>query len=225
VLLAPLRPSRSHASQIALLILLLAAAAATAMWLLRRPAAPVTPATTPVGAGTVESAVPPIVIPDPIVIPGDVARTVSLEPAATPAGGAPALQLTAAQLTSLQPAVPVMPAMSSATPADAAVAQARHEAQIARRLMDVGLLIDPPGNNARSHIGVATRLAPQDADVRRAARALSGRLVAATRSALLVHDVATAQRWLDAARGYGVSAATIAELEEQLGMLKGMMGQ
>jgi hypothetical protein len=91
--------------------------------------------------------------------------------------------------------------------------------------MDVGLLIDPPGNNARSHIAAATRLAPQDADVRRAARALGGRLVAATRSALLVHDVATAQRWLDAARGYGVSAAPIAELDEQLGMLKGMMGQ
>lgn len=223
VLLAPLRTSRSRASRVALLILLLAAAAGTAMWLLRRPAAP---ATTPAGAETVEPAVPPIVIPNPIVIPGDIARTVSLRPAATPDGGAPAaLQLTAAQLASLQPAVPIMPAMPAATAADDAVAQAHHEAQLAYRLMDVGLLIDPPGNNARSHIAAATRLAPQDADVRRAARALSGRLVAAARSALLAHDVATAQRWLDAARGYGVSTATIAELDEQLAMLKGMMGQ
>ena len=226
VLLAPLRPSRSHASQVALLILLLAAAAATAMWLLRRPVAPVTPATPPAGAETAESAVPPIVIPDPIVIPGAVAFTLSLEPATTADGGAPAaLQFTAAQLASLQPAVAVMPAVPAATVADDAVAQARHEAQLARRLMDVGLLIDPPGNNARSHIAAATRLAPQDAEVRRAARALSGRLVAATRNALLAHDIATAQRWLDAARGYGVSAATIAELDEQLGMLKGMTGQ
>jgi hypothetical protein len=193
VLLAPLRPARSRASQIALLILLLVAAAATAMWLLHRPAAPVTPATTPVTAGTVESAVPPIVFPNPIVIPGDVARTVSLE--------------------------------SAATAANDAVAQARHEAQLTHRLMDVGLLIDPPGNNARSHIAAATRLAPQDTEVRRAARALSGRLVAATRSALVSHDVATAQRWLDAARDYGVNAATVAELDEQLEMLKGMMGQ
>jgi hypothetical protein len=226
VLLAPLRPVRSHASQVALLILLLAAAAATAMWLLRRPVAPVTPATPPAGAETAESAVPTIVIPDPIVIPGAVAFTLSLEPATTADGGAPAaLQFTAAQLASLQPAVAVMPAVPAATVADDAVAQARHEAQLARRLMDVGLLIDPPGNNARSHIAAATRLAPQDAEVRRAARALSGRLVAATRGALLAHDIATAQRWLDAARGYGVSAATVAELDEQLGMLKGMMGQ
>jgi hypothetical protein len=226
VLLAPLRPARSYASQIALLILLVGAAAATAMWLLRRPAAPVALATPPAGAETVESAIPPIVIPDPIVIPGDITLTLSLEPATTADGGAPgALQFTAAQLASLQPAVAVMPAVPASTVADDAVAQARHEAQLARRLMDVGLLIDPPDNNARSHVAAATRLAPQDAEVRRAARALSGRLVAATRSALLAHDIATAQRWLDAARGYGVSAATVAELDEQLGMLKGMMGQ
>jgi hypothetical protein len=91
--------------------------------------------------------------------------------------------------------------------------------------MDVGLLIDPPNNSARSHIQIATRLAPDDPEVRRAARALSGRLVNAARNALLAEDVASAERWLNAARAYGVNPATLAELAEQVDMLKGMHGQ
>jgi hypothetical protein len=215
VLLAPLRSSHSRASRVAVLILLLAAAAGTAMWLLRRPAAPIAPAAAPIAAPTIAAAVPPI------VIPGEIARTVSLEPAAPPDAGAPA----APQPAAPQPVAPIMPAMPSATAADDVIAQARNEAELARRLMDVGLLIDPPGNNARSHIAAATRLAPENEEVRRAARALSGRLVAATRSALLAHDIATAQRLLDAARSYGVNAATVSELDEQLDMLKGLVGQ
>jgi hypothetical protein len=69
------------------------------------------------------------------------------------------------------------------------------------------------------------RLAPDDAEVRRTARALSGRLVNATRNALLAEDAAGAQRWLDAARSYGVNPSTLAELEAQLDMLKVLLGQ
>ena len=203
VLLAPLRASRARTSRAAVYTLLLAAAIGTAAWLLRRPATPPVPVAqdaAPVAAPGTELLVAPAVAPGVIpaeILPGPV---------------------------SLQPAAPIMPATPAAA-ADDVVAQARHEAQLARRLMDVGLLIDPPGNNARSHIAAATHLAPDDAEVRRAARTLSGRLVTATRSALLAHDVTTAERWLAAARGYGVNAATIAELDEQLAMLKGLMGQ
>jgi ActR/RegA family two-component response regulator len=141
------------------------------------------------------------------------------QPAAPrPAGTA---ALTPAPADSAPTTVPAAPS----PPVAATTAEARHEAQLARRLMEVGLLIDPTNNSARSHIDAATRLAPDDVEVRRTARALSGRLVNAARSALLAKDVAGAQRWVDAARAYGVNPATLAELDEQLGMLKGMMEQ
>ncbi len=222
VLLAPLRATRSRTSRAAVAILLLAVAIGSVAWLLRRPEAPPAPvvqdAVAPAAADAALLVAPAFA---PLVIPGDIATTpIALEPAAPADAGTPAAPRPAAP----QPA-PIMPAMPATVAADDVIAQARHEAQLARRLMDVGLLIDPPGNNARSHIAAATHLAPTDAEVRRAARALSGRLVAATRSALLAHDAATAERWLDAARSYGVNAATIAELDEQLSMLKGMLGQ
>jgi DNA-binding NarL/FixJ family response regulator len=217
VLLAPLRATRSRTSRAAVSILLLAVAIGSAAWLLHRPEAPPAPvaqdAVAPAAADAALLVAPAFA---PLVIPGDIATApIALEPAAPADADAPAAP---------QPA-PVMPAMPAAVAPDDVIVQARHEAQLARRLMDVGLLIDPPGNNARSHIAAATHLAPADAEVRRTARALSGRLVAATRSALLAHDAATAERWLDAARSYGVNAATIAELDEQLSMLKGMLGQ
>lgn len=198
---APASPTRPRGARAALLVLLLAAAAATAAWLLQRPAArPAPEAASNAAPEAVSSAAPDAalvvapVLAEHVDIPGDIALAgLALAPAAAAAG------------------------------TDDAVAQARHEVQLARRLMDVGLLIDPPGNSARSHVTAAVRLAPQDPEVRRAARALGAQLVTATRDALLAHDVAKSERLLRATRNYGVNAATVAELEEQLDMLQGMM--
>lgn len=190
----PSNPTRPRGTRATLLILLFAAAAATAAWLLDRPAAPPAPEAARDAAPDATLVVAPALAAH-IDIPGDIALAgLALEPGAPAAAGT-----------------------------DDAVAQARHEVELARRLMDVGLLIDPPGNSARSHVTAAVRLAPQDPEVRRAARALGAQLVTATRNALLAHDAAKSERLLRAARNYGVNAATVAELEEQLDMLQGMM--
>lgn len=199
VLLAPLRPSNSNAARVAVFILLLIAAAGTGLWLLRRPAVPASP-------GAAPTAVP--------AAPPATAATEPTPPASAAIGAAGKGDANKADAGT-----------GDAAAGDDPAAQARHEAQLARRLMDVGLLIDPPNNSALSHINAATRLAPQDPEVRRAARALSGRLVNAMRNALLAQDLPAAQRWFDAARDYGVNAATLGELDEQLQMLKGMLGQ
>lgn len=213
VLLAPLRPAKPSAARIAVFILLLIAAAATGLWLLRRPGLPAATAV-PRIAPAASSAAP---TPPPSATAADAAATTpAITAAATPA----AIPADAAGT-----AGPATPGGSEPGGSDDTSAQARHEAQLARRLMDVGLLIDPPNNSARSHITLAMRLAPEDAEVRRTARALSGRLVNAARNALLAEDLAAAQRWVDAARTYGVNPATLAELDEQLAMLKGLMGQ
>jgi DNA-binding NarL/FixJ family response regulator len=201
ILLAPMRPATSSAARIALSILLLLAAAGTALWLLRRPALP--------GSAASRAALPPTAT----------ARQV----AAAAATRSPAADTPPAATGSAPAAAAAPPPPADDTPSDDPLAQARQEVQLARRLMDAGLLIDPPNNSARSHIAAAMRLAPEDAEVRRGARALSGRLVAATRSALLAEDLSGAQHWLDAARAYGVNAATLADLEQQLDMLKAML--
>ncbi len=198
VLLTPPRSSPSGTTRIAVFILLLIVAAGTGVWLLRRPAR-LTP--------------PPAIAAEPQPAAPRPAGTGALTPA--PADSAPTTAL----------AAPSPPEAATTAEAGDRIAQARHEAQLARRLMEVGLLIDPTNNSARSHIDAATRLAPDDVEVRRTARALSGRLVNAARSALLAKDLPGAQRWVDAARAYGVNPATLAELDEQLGMLKGMMEQ
>lgn len=105
------------------------------------------------------------------------------------------------------------------------VMEAHEDVLIAQRLMEAGFLIEPPENSARSHIEAATRLAPDDPEVRRTARVLSERLVQATRDALLARDVAATEYWIEAARSYGVSASTLEELNESLAMLKGMLDQ
>jgi DNA-binding NarL/FixJ family response regulator len=224
VLLAPLRPANSSAARIAVFILLLIAAAATGLWLLRRPNLPSATAVPHIEPAVSSAALAPppataanaaanAAATTPIITP---AATPAATPASTPADAAADAAGTAGRAT---------PAGSEPGGSDDSSAQARHEAQLARRLMDVGLLIDPPNNSARSHITLAMRLAPEDAEVRRTARALSGRLVNAARNALLAKDPTAAQRWVDAARAYGVNPATLAELDEQLTMLKGLMGQ
>jgi hypothetical protein len=106
-----------------------------------------------------------------------------------------------------------------------AMTEAQEDVLIAQRLMEAGFLIDPPENSARSHIEAATRLAPDDPEVRRTARALSERLVDATRDALLARDVTAAEYWIEAARSYGVSTSILEELDKSLAMLKGMLDQ
>ncbi|MFO1402860.1 MAG: hypothetical protein U1F06_05520 [Steroidobacteraceae bacterium] len=219
VLLAPLRPSNPHAARIAVFILLLIAAAGTGVWLLRRPASPA--AAVPASAARIDSGA------DTASGAADAStvRAASASPTAPAAPTAPASAPAVAPTAAPLPAQGTNTGASTTRDADDPVAQARHEAQLARRLMDVGLLIDPPNNSARSHINAATRLAPDDPEVRRTARALSGRLVNAARNALLTEDLAGAQRWVDAARAYGVNPATLAELDDQLAMLKGLMGR
>jgi hypothetical protein len=206
VLFTPPRFNPSSTTRSAVFILLLIAAAGTGVWLLRRPALPDRPLATTselrpaVATATLAAKLPP-------------ASTTVLAPASADRSPTTAL------------AAPSPPVEAMTAEGGDRVAQARHEAQLARRLMEVGLLIDPANNSARSHIDAATRLAPDDVEVRRTARALSGRLVNAARNALLAKDIPGAQRWVDAARAYGVNPATLVELDEQLGMLKGMMEQ
>ncbi|MCC7462341.1 MAG: hypothetical protein IT480_07755 [Gammaproteobacteria bacterium] len=152
----------------------------------------------------------PVAAPAAARVPAAAGTAVEPSPAAPPAPAAPAAS--AASAASADPAWPT------------ALTQARHEAQLARERMEAGFLIDPPDDSARSHIDAAVRLAPDDVEVQRTARTLSGRLVNATRSALLARDAAAARHWLEAARAYGVNPTTLAELDEQLGMLEGMLG-
>jgi hypothetical protein len=151
----------------------------------------------------------------PALPPGTAAASTAASP-----GNATTPQVAAAPTAPADARVPATTAIT-----EAVIAQARREVQFGRQLMDAGRLIDPAGNCARSHIETALRLAPADTEVRHAARTLSGRLVAATRNALLAEDTTMAQRWLDAARSYGVNAATLDELTLQLEILKGMKGQ
>lgn len=145
---------------------------------------------------------------------------------ATPRAAAPA-QVSEPAASPLPPvAIPtVTPNVPPLVTLEDAIAEAHEDVLIAQRLMQAGFLIDPPQNSARLHIEAAARLAPDDPEVRRTARALSERLEEATRDALLARDVTAAEYWIEAARSYGVSASTLQELDENLTMLKGMVDQ
>jgi len=219
VLLADPAALRPRGSRLALWLLLLAAAGATAAWWLQRQHAPSAERGAPAPRRTASPPTEP-----PPAAPAPTASLPSTTAAAAPIIGPNAAP--AAPAPSPAPGTPQgLGPSGDANAGSDPLTRARHEALLARRLMDVGLLVDPPGNSARTHVDAAMKLAPQDPEVRRVARALSGRLVDAARNALLNEDLQGAERWIEAARAYGVNAQTVADLDEQLGMLRGLLGQ
>jgi TonB family protein len=82
--------------------------------------------------------------------------------------------------------------------------------------MRSGELLSPAGNNAKFFVDAAAALAPDDATVRRAQRALAERLLAEAQSAGQDGNVAAAERWAQAASDAGAPSEDIAAVRRSL---------
>jgi TonB family protein len=87
-------------------------------------------------------------------------------------------------------------------------------AQAADR-MRRGQLVEPAQDNARFFIESARAVAPNEAEVRLAARQLDDKLVAEVRKALAAGNAETAQHWIDVAADSGVGRDEITELTRE----------
>src|SRR5258708_12181046 len=78
-----------------------------------------------------------------------------------------------------------------------------------------GQLVEPAQDNARFFIELARAVAPNEPEVRQAARQLDDRLVAEVRKALAAGNAEVAQHWIDVAADAGVSHDQITDLPPQ----------
>jgi hypothetical protein len=85
--------------------------------------------------------------------------------------------------------------------------------------MDDGALLEPAGDNAREYIDAANKLAPDDPQVRAAARRLGDLIIAAARKAIASGNSDDARHWLGAAADYHINPATIDWLRQQVDAL------
>lgn len=96
------------------------------------------------------------------------------------------------------------------------VVEIREVLAMAKDRIASGALVEPAEDNARSYVSVASRLAPEDPEVRAVRVALGEALVAAFRSALSAGDTAAAAQWLQACRTHPVRSATLEQLTADL---------
>ncbi len=110
------------------------------------------------------------------------------------------------------------------TASGARAEQAHVYADLARRRLAGGALLQPSDDSARTYVQAAVALAPDDTDVRAVARALGEALIAAFRHAIADGDEAAAEGLLQACRDYHINAATQAQLASQLEALQNAPG-
>lgn len=149
--------------------------------------------------------------------------------ALAPAVAIPAAALAAAALPTRPAPVPVpvlaQPAIGlaaeplSALPVVPAAMPPGPLLELARARLASHELLEPAGDSALFYLEAAQGLSPQDPDVGAMALALGEALIAQTRQALNMGDLAAARRWLQACTDYRVSENSIAELSARLQQL------
>jgi hypothetical protein len=149
--------------------------------------------------------------------------------AAAPAVAIPAVALTAAALPSrpapvplpvlAQPAIGLGAAPPDDLPVIPAVIEPTAPLELARARLASHQLLEPAGDSALYYVAAAQALSPQDPEVAATALALGEALIAQTRQALNMGDLAAARRWLQACTDYRISQTSLAELSARLQQL------
>jgi TonB family protein len=99
---------------------------------------------------------------------------------------------------------------------EARAQQIRQIVQLAQTRIASGALIEPANDSARSYVGTAMELAPDDQQVRAVSLALNEALLSAFHTAMAAGDTSAAERWLQACRADQIGAATLDEMRMQI---------